>query len=146
MSSSYNQGNIQDIYWKITGISQNNAIIESEVRSFRIEPPGSAIINSPQDGAIFSAPPTLEFSSSGNIKYKLEISSQSGFDDPKKIKKFSFTTKDPNVEQVVLRTLTSSQWNAVKKLVGTGTGYFRIRAWDGIKRETVSDVRSFSIN
>ncbi len=34
---------------------------------------------------------------------------------------------------------------SVKKLLGTGTGYFRIKAWDGLKRETVSEVRSFAV-
>lgn len=33
----------------------------------------------------------------------------------------------------------------VKKLVGTGTGYFRIKAWDGLKRETASEVRAFTV-
>jgi hypothetical protein len=61
------------------------------------------------------------------------------------MKAFSITIKDPNIEQVIRRTLTSSQWNAVKKLVGAATGYFRIRAWDSIKRETVSDERSFIV-
>jgi len=30
--------------------------------------------------------------------------------------------------------------------IGEGTGYFRVRAWDGLKRETVSEVRSFTID
>ncbi len=38
-----------------------------------------------------------------------------------------------------------SQWSSVKTLVGTETGYFRIRAWDGISRESVSEVRAFTI-
>jgi len=38
------------------------------------------------------------------------------------------------------------QWIAVRQLIGTKTGYFRVKAWDAINRETVSgDVRSFSI-
>jgi len=36
-------------------------------------------------------------------------------------------------------------WTAVKKLIGTGQGYFRIKAWDGIKREEISELRSFMI-
>jgi len=63
----------------------------------------------------------------------------------KRYKGFTFTTKDPNVDIVINRTLTSSQWTAVKKLVGGETGYFRIEAWDGIKTETISEVRSFTI-
>jgi hypothetical protein len=145
MSTSYNKGNTRDIYWKIAGENQDGTVYDTEVRRFRTAASQAITINAPQNGAIFSAPPTLEFSSNGNSKFSLEISSQPGFDDSKKIKKFTFTTKDPNTEQVVLRTLTSSQWTAVRNLVGTATGYFRIRAWDVIKRQTVSEVRLFTV-
>jgi acyl-CoA-binding protein len=33
----------------------------------------------------------------------------------------------------------------VKKLLETGTGYFRIKAWDGLKGKTASEVRAFTI-
>jgi len=33
----------------------------------------------------------------------------------------------------------------VKKLVGAGTGYFRIKAWDGLSRESVSEVKGFTV-
>jgi hypothetical protein len=144
MSASYNEGNTRDIYWKIAGESPEGAVLETEARRFHIEASHAVGILAPQNGATLSAPPAFEFNSNGNTKFSLEISSQPGFDDPNEIKKFKFTTKDPNTEQNVLRTLTSSQWTAVRNLVGTA-GYFRIRAWDAIKRETVSDVRSFTV-
>lgn len=37
--------------------------------------------------------------------------------------------------------LSFGQWTTVKKLVGTGTGYFRIKVWDGLNGETVSETR-----
>lgn len=53
---------------------------------------------------------------------------------------------DPNIKMTLQKKLAIDQWNAVKKLVGVGgTGYFRIKTWDGIKRETTSEVRSFTI-
>jgi hypothetical protein len=53
---------------------------------------------------------------------------------------------DPNIETTLKDTLTADQWSSVKKLVGLGgTGYFRIKAWDGIKRKTISGIRSFTI-
>ena len=145
MSASDNNGNPRDIYWKIEGESQDGAARETEVRRFRVEAPQAVTLHSPQNGATYSEPPTFEFSSNGNTKFSLEISSRPGFDESKEIKKFSFKTKDPNVETVVLRALTSSQWTAVRNLVGAATGYFRIRAWDAIKRETVSEVRAFTV-
>ncbi len=89
--------------------------------------------------------PTFVFDTKCNTKFKLEISSQDDFDSSK-TKGFSYTVKDPNVDMTLQKTLTSSQWNGVKNLVGEGAGYFRIRAWDGLKRETVSEVRSFTID
>jgi len=145
MRASYNNGDTRDIYWKIAGKGQDGMVYHSEVRRFRIGAPQPVGVSAPQNGATLSAPPTFEFNSNGNTKFKLDISSQPGFDDPEKIKKFKFTTQDPNTEQLVLRALTSIQWTAVKNLVGTATAYFRIRAWDAIKRETVSDVRSFTV-
>jgi uncharacterized protein YerC len=53
--------------------------------------------------------------------------------------------KDPNIETTLQETLSAVQWKAVKKLIGTGTGYFRIKAWDGISRNTISEIRSFTI-
>lgn len=62
-----------------------------------------------------------------------------------KIKGFIYTVKDPNIETTLQETLSAVQWKAVKKLIGTGTGYFRIKAWDGISRNTISEIRSFTI-
>jgi hypothetical protein len=68
-----------------------------------------------------------------------------GFTDPKQIKAFTYTIKNPNITTTLSKTLSSGQWKAVKKLI-TGTGYFRVRAWDGIKREAASETRSFTIS
>jgi hypothetical protein len=62
-----------------------------------------------------------------------------------KVKGFVFTIRDPNKEPVLQRTLNSWQWTTVKKLVGGGPGYLRIKAWDGINRETLSEVTSFRV-
>jgi hypothetical protein len=145
MRSSHNNGNSQNIYWKIAGENQDGAVYETAPRRFCIEASRTVTINAPHNGAIFSAPPTFEFNSNGNTEFKLEMSSDSGFDDPKKITKFTFTTKDPNLEHIVVRTLTPSQWTAVKKMLGTATSYFRIRSRDGIGRDTVSEVRLFTV-
>jgi surface antigen len=147
MKLSYNNGGIRDIYWKVIGKRSDRTTAESEVRSFHICPSGAVTINSPSEGELISSnvPPTFNFNSNCNVKFRLEFSPVSDFSDPTKIKGFVFTTNDPNVETVIQKTLTPGQWRAVKKLVGRGTGYFRIKTWDGIKRETVSEVRSFSI-
>jgi hypothetical protein len=147
MSASNNSGVIQDIYWKVTGAQPNRSTVDSEVWSFRIDVPQRVMIDSPvNDAALRSdVPPTFGWQTKGNVKFKLEISSLADFTSSTKIKSFNFTIKDQNVETTLNETLPSFQWNAVKKLIGAGQGHFRIKAWDGINRETVSEIRTFTI-
>ncbi len=147
LTSSHNKGNIRDIYWKVVGTKADKKTVETEVRSFGIGDPQKVTIVTPSNNATLPSGllPSFEFNSNCSIKFTLEISSLGDFSVPTKIKSFIFTTKDPNVEAVVKRTLTSLQWNSVKTLIGKGQGYFRIKAWDGLNRETVSDIRTFTI-
>jgi hypothetical protein len=147
MKLSYNNGDIQNIYWKIIGTKADGTTEESEVRSFRIGKAQGVTVNGPDDGVVLpvATPPTFEFNSSCNVKFRLEFSSLQGFEDPSKIKGFNYRTANPNEDTTLRKTLTSGQWTAVKRLIETGTGYFRIKAWDGIKRETISEVRSFAV-
>jgi hypothetical protein len=147
MKSSDNYRNIRTIYWKVVGTKADKTIVESGVGNFSIGTPQTVTINAPLDAAILDPafPPAFDLNMKCNTKLRLEISSLSDFSDPKKIKKFTFTIKDPNLTPAVQKTLSSSQWKAVNKLIGTTTGYFRVRAWDGIKRETISEIRSFTI-
>jgi hypothetical protein len=147
MSASNNGGVIRDIYWKVIGAKPNRSPLESEVWRFRIDLPQAAAINSPADNAILppDVPPTFAWRTNGNVKFKLEISSLADFTSSTKIKSFNYTIKDPNAETTLNKTLPSFQWNAVKKLIGAEQGHFRIKAWDGINRETVSEIRMFTI-
>ena len=147
LTSSHNKGNVREIYWKVIGTKADKKTVESEVRNFAIGDSQKVTIVAPSNNAVLPSGvlPRFEFNSSCNIKFTLEISSLAGFSVPTKVKSFSFTTKDPNVEGVVKRTLTTLQWNSVKTLIGKGQGYFRIKAWDGIGRETISELGTFTI-
>jgi Zn-dependent metalloprotease len=147
IQSSYNLGAIRDIYWKVVGTKSDGTTTVSEVRSFRIGNPQIVTINSPGEGeTLFSSvPPTFDFSTNCNKKFTLEFSPLSDFSDPRKIKGVTLSIKDPNAQTAVQKTLSSFQWKGIVKLLGTG-GYFRIKAWDGLNRQTVSDPRSFSID
>jgi hypothetical protein len=144
---SHNNGNSRDIYWKVIGIRSDQSTIESDLWSFRIGSPQRVTIISPSIDAVLppNVSPTVEFNSSCNIKFRLEFSSVGNFSNPMKVKGFLFTIRDPNKEPLLQRTLTSWQWTTVKKLVGGGAGYLRIKAWDGINRETLSEVTSFTV-
>jgi hypothetical protein len=143
MTLSSQNGNI---YWKVVGTRPDRTTLESEVWEFRIGSPQPVTINAPPAGPLpGSTPPIFDFNTRCNVKFKLEISSLDTFSDLKKIKSFNYSTRDPNVDQRLIKTLSSFQWSSVKKMVGEGAGYFRIRAWDGINRESTSETRSFTI-
>ena len=145
--SSHNKGAIREIYWKVVGTKADKKTVESEVRSFGIGDPQKVTIVAPSNQAVLSSAvlPSFQFNSNCNIKFSLEFSTLRDFSDPTLTKLFTFTTKDPHVEAVVRRVLSLPQWTSVRQFVGSETGYFRIKAWDGINRETYSQVRSFTI-
>jgi hypothetical protein len=146
-TAGWNSGTIRNIYWKVIGTRTNKSTAESAVWSFSVDAPYPPEIQSPLEAAELPVAtlPTFEFYTNCNVKFRLEISSVGDFSDPKKIKAYTYTAPNPNVTTTLVKTLSSGQWTAVKKLI-TGTGYFRIRAWDGIKRETISSPpRSFTI-
>jgi hypothetical protein len=147
MKASNNNGSPRAIYWKVVGTKADKTIVESEVRSFSIGAPQLVNVNAPLEGAILDSAtlPTFDFDTNCNTKFKLEISSLSDFSVSTKIKAFNFTVSNPNLVSSLQKTLSSFQWNGVKTLVGTGTGYFRIKAWDGLSRPTVSETRTFTI-
>jgi C1A family cysteine protease len=147
MKSSNNNGSIRPIYWKIVGTKADKTIVESGIRSFTIGTPQTVTINAPLDGAILDSVtlPAFEVNTTSNRKFRLEISSLSDFSILKDVKGVNVTVSDPNLFSSFQKTLSSSQWNGVKQLIGTGTGYFRIKAWDGLSRLTISDVRTFTI-
>jgi hypothetical protein len=74
----------------------------------------------------------------------LEFSSLIDFSDPDQVEGFFSSRKDPNADPVKDQTLSWDQWTVVKKRLGP-QGYFRIRAWDAINRETVSEIRPIQI-
>jgi hypothetical protein len=147
MKSSNSNGSIRPIYWKVVGTKADRTTVESEVRSFSIGTPQTVDINAPLNNAILDSaiPPTFDFTTTCNTKFKVEISSVSDFSVSTKVKGFNFTVSNPNLVVSLQKTLSSFQWDGVKKLVGPGTGYFRIKAWDGLSRLTVSEVRPFTI-
>lgn len=146
MKKSYNFGDVRDIYWKVTGKKPDDARIESEVWSFQVGPTQPVILNSPVDGQRLDSAiaPTFSFTVNCNVKFMLEFSLLANFSDPAQIWGFPSSRKDPNAKPVKNQTLTWDQWTLVKKKLGT-QGYFRVKAWDSINRETISEVRSIEI-
>ena len=145
MTISYNGGGtVQPIYWKVVGTEANKSTVETPVRQFTVSQASPPTIQSPVDGAILPAAqdPTFIFLTGYNIKFRLEIWSSA---EPTKIIAYTYTVTNPIVTPILEETLSSSQWTAVKKLIGTNIGNFRIRAWDGINRESDAPTQSFTI-
>ena len=146
LKASDNNGAVRNMYWKVVA-KQGKKGAETEVRSFKAAPAQVVTINSPASGAILpsGAAPAFDFATASNIKFRLEVSSLSDFSQTAKVKVFNYSTPHPDVDVSLQESLPMASWKAIKKLIGTGPGYFRIKAWDAINRETVSEVRSFTI-
>lgn len=148
LTASWNNGSYRPIYWKVIGTRTDKSTVQSTVWNFSVDAAYSPEIIAPAPGAAISAssPPTFKFDTMCNVKFRLEISSVSNFSDPKKIKAFSYSVSNPNVQTVFTKAFTSGQWKALQKLIGIGgTGYFRVRGWDAMKRETLSAIQLFTI-
>jgi hypothetical protein len=146
LQASYNAGAIRDVYWKVAGTKPDGTLTETEVRSFRIEASQPVSIHTPIEGEIFfsSVAPTVGFDAYCNKKFTLEFSPLGDFSDPLKIRSVPITVTNTNSQTPVQKTLPSFQWKGITKSLGAG-GYLRIKAWDGMNRETISEVRTFRI-
>jgi hypothetical protein len=100
MTTSNNKGVIRDICWKVTGTTSDRWPVESEVWRVRVGDPQQVTINSPANEVVLSStvPPTFDWQTNGNVKFRLEISSLPDFSNPTKTKSLNYTTRDPNVE------------------------------------------------
>jgi hypothetical protein len=145
MATSYNNGGtVRPIYWKVMGTGANNAKTYTPVRQFSVGSASLPTILSPAYGTTLPAAdnPAFVFLTGYNIKFRLEIWSLA---EPTKIIAYTYTVTNPITTPVLEEPLSSSQWTAVKKLIGTNIGNFRIRAWDGINRESDSGPQPFTI-
>jgi hypothetical protein len=144
MKKSYNRGNARDIYWKVIGKRSDGTEIESAVWGFRVGPAQPVTLIDPPDTLDSGIAPTLSFNANCNVNFMLEFSPLADFSDPQQVVGFPSSRKDPNADPIKDHTLTWDQWTVVKKRLGA-QGYFRVRAWDTINRETLSEIGSIQI-
>ena len=146
LKASWNNGSPLDVYWKVIGNGYDGTLTESPAKTFRIGDPLSPVVRFPEDGSILQSDPlpSFGFDLSCNLTFRLEFSPFQDFLNSSKIAGFRFAAQDPNITNLLNPVLKYSQWTKVKKLLGL-EGYFRVRAWDGLKRETVSEVRAVII-
>jgi hypothetical protein len=146
LTMSHNNGSNQAVYWKITGTMADKTMAVSEIRMLRVAMPEPPTLTAPVEGAVLpiSTPPKFVFDTRCNVKFTVQISTLADFSKAARIRSFTYMVKDPNTETALTKTLTAGQWKAVQKLLGSATGYYRIKAWDKMNRSTISEVRSFT--
>jgi hypothetical protein len=107
------------------------------VRSFSIENASPVTVNAPINGAVLSAavPPTFEFHPNCNVNFKLEFSSVDAFQDPKTIKGFTISTKDPNLQTIIKNTVSLGQWKRSRNWWERGQAVFGSRVGSNKKRK-----------
>jgi hypothetical protein len=128
------------VYWKVIGTREDKTRATSNVCSLLVE--GAHEVENPQISPTSkSLWPNLSWENHCNIKFKVWFGNDSQFS---KKKSFSFNFKNPS--ETFSRALTSSQWSSIRKLVGDAAGesiYWNVESWDGLKRNSKTDVMSF---
>jgi hypothetical protein len=133
------------IYWRVVGTRKDKTTFESEVRSILVDPPqavGTPLISSVSKGSI----PSLSWQNQCSLKLKVYFGNDQNF-----AKKYTltFNIKNPTDNGgTSVKPLSSSQWGAIRKLVGNKTGakiYWYVESWDGLGRYAKTDVMNFDL-
>ncbi len=132
------------VYWKVVGTRTDKTQVESNIFSLEVEGAkmvtNVAISSTSKTGPL----PTLSWENNCNLKFKVWFGKDPDF---KKKSTLSFKTKNPADNGGKFEaTLTSNQWNSIRKLVGDISGstvYWSVEAWDGLNRSAKTDVMSF---
>jgi alpha-tubulin suppressor-like RCC1 family protein len=131
------------VYWRVVGTKANKETVTSDVRMIWIgggQEVGSPEISPTQKSSL----PTLSWENRCGKKFKAWFGNDSSFTKKSSLS-FSVTSPMDN-EGEFEKELTSSQWTAIRKLVGDGSGatlYWKVESWDGMNRYAVTEVMSF---
>jgi len=130
-------------YWRVVGTRMNRTIATSEVHSFTVES-GQTVGNPRIVDVSKKSSPSLSWENNCNIKFKVWFGS-----DPGLTRHYTLTSNIKNPTESggeFSKTLTSSQWMAVRKLVGDASGstiYWYVESWDGLNRYNKTELMDF---
>lgn len=134
------------VYWRVLGVfTGGKSGFVSEARTITIEP-SQSVKNAQIGSTNKNSLPILSWENNCNVKFKVWFGKDVQFS-----KKYSipYTIKNPSSGDGNLnQTLTSQQWNSVKKLVGGQSGvsiYWKVESWDGANRESQTILKSFTL-
>lgn len=128
------------VYWRVVGTRTDKTTFITQAFSIIVDGAQSAgdlIISSTGKTSL----PQLSWQNNCNIKFKVWFGSDDSFS---KKSGYLFSNQDPNGS--FLKTLTTGQWKAIRKLVGDTSGstiYWHVESWDKLKRYSVTGNMSF---
>lgn len=133
------------LQWKIIGSNKGQPAVESEVFDMGVDAL-SPVANFTLDPPSQKALPTISWENNCATKFRVWFGSDQDFT---KAKKLSSTDTNPvDAAGIFSRTLTSGQWNAIRKLVGDQAGsdiYWYVESWDVVKRYAKTKPVSFTL-
>jgi hypothetical protein len=133
------------VYWRVVGTRADKTNAISLPFSMLANPP-NPVQNPSFSTTSRNALPELTWENACNVKFKVWFGN-----DPNFTKKttLNFNVKNPlDHAGVFLATLTSRQWETIRKLVGDKSGetlYWHIECWDGLGRYSKTDAINFKL-
>ena len=132
------------VYWKVIANKKDGTMVESSVFSFTVGAPGP-VGHVGISSTSTAPPPTLSWNNNCNILFTVWFGNQPDFKTrPLKKLSLSFKIVNPNpVPDTFEKTLSTSQWNSIRKLVGDVTGntiYWYVQSQDGLGRKESTGV------
>jgi subtilisin family serine protease len=133
------------VYWRVIGTRSDGTSATSDIRSMVIsgpQPVGNPILSPMSKEAL----PTLMWQNNCNTKFKVWFGSGVTFS---KKKVFVYHISNPNDNGGTFsKKLTSSQWSAIRRLVGNESGsaiYWYVESRDSLNRHMVTMAMSFNL-
>jgi len=130
------------VFWRIVGTRADKTKVVSDFSSMIIEPAqavGTPSISPTKKGEL----PVLSWENNCNVKFKVWF----GNEGLEKKVSLSFSVKSPGDNGGVLtKTLKSSQWASIRKLVDDQSGstiFWYVESWDKLKRPSATGNMSF---
>ncbi len=142
------QENGGTIYWRVIARKNDKTMVESDVLSFNVDPPGP--VENPDlshTSKTITPPPELSWDNNCNMNFNVWFGNDSNFKNTS-MKKLRIPSriKPDQIQEPFTKQLTPTQWNAIRKLGGDMTNatlYLYVESRDPLGRRQSTEVMSF---
>lgn len=136
------------VYWRVVANKKDKTIVESDVFSFNVDPPGPVVNpDLSHTSKTTTPPPELSWDNNCNMSFNVWFGNDSNFKNPSMKKlRIPFAVNPDQIQELFTKELTPTQWNAIRKLGGDITGatlYLYVESWDPLGRLQSTEVMSF---